>query len=584
MNSEPIANICGVTKILKMSKVPALNEISTSIFPGKITGLVGPDGAGKTTFIRLLTGLMRPDKGTISIAGYNTLTSANKIYPIIGYMPQKFGLYENLSVKENIELYAKLRNIPSAEQKKVFKQLLSFTGLELFQKYLVYNLSGGMKQKLGLACAILGDPKLLLLDEPSVGVDPISRLELWQMIKQLLEKNISVVWSTSYLDEAEKCDNVILLNRGNKVYDGCPIKILTKIKDRTFQLDGITANERQNALTHILQDKNIIDAKIKGKYIHIVLNNPDPKFSFLSLFKSDNVSCTSVPPSFEDAFISILGGIKMRTSPLETIIKEKPKQEKPIIAANNLTKKFGNLVAVHDINFSIQRGEIFGLIGPNGAGKSTTFKMLCGLLPPTKGNSLIMGLDLNKAGSKARNRIGYMAQKFSLYNNLNALQNLKFFSGLYGLSGKTQKEKIDMMVHIFNLKDYLNKNSGDLPLGFKQRLALACTLVHEPDILFLDEPTAGVDPLTRREFWMHINTIVKKGITVMVTTHYMEEAEYCDRIGFIYYGKNIATGTPSQLKKMIINEKLIAPTLEDVFIELTKKHDVITQNMSEVKL
>jgi ABC-2 type transport system ATP-binding protein len=251
----------------------------------------------------------------------------------------------------------------------------------------------------------------------------------------------------------------------------------------------------------------------------------------------------------------------------------KPKKDTPVIEAKGLTKRFEDFTAVRNNSFTIQRGEIFGLLGPNGAGKSTTFKMLCGLLQPTEGSASVMGLNLQTATSEARSHVGYMAQKFSLYGHLNSLQNLKFFSGLYGLSGRERRNKIDMMIEVFELKRYLNQNAGDLPLGFKQRLALACAVMHEPDVLFLDEPTSGVDPITRREFWMHINGMVEKGVTVMVTTHFMDEAEYCDRIGLIYQGENIATGSPDNLKEKARSLTLPEPTLEDAFIELVRRSD-----------
>jgi ABC-2 type transport system ATP-binding protein len=255
-------------------------------------------------------------------------------------------------------------------------------------------------------------------------------------------------------------------------------------------------------------------------------------------------------------------------------MKEKPQEDKPVIDVQGLTKRFGNFTAVHNNTFQIRRGEIFGLLGPNGAGKSTTFKMMCGLLQPTEGKAYVMGLDLKTATSQARSRIGYMAQKFSLYGNLNVVQNLQFFSGLYGLSGKMQKDKIDLMIEIFDFKTHLKVNAGTLPLGFKQRLALACAVMHQPDVLFLDEPTSGVDPITRREFWTHINAMVEKGVTVMVTTHFMDEAEYCDRIGLIYRGENIATGTPDDLKEQVQSDELKNPTLEDAFITLVKRSHI----------
>lgn len=559
---------------------PALRHVSGSILPGSITGLVGPDGAGKTTLIRHLVGLLWPDEGTVTVMGFDARTQAEKIHPITGYMPQRFGLYEDLSVRENLDLYADLRDVSGLEREKKFKSLLKFTALEPFQSRLAGRLSGGMKQKLGLACALLGDPRVLLLDEPSVGVDPISRRELWTMVQQLLSDGMAVVWSTSYLDEAEKCDVVILLNEGEVLYDGPPAAILERVRGRTWSLSGIAPEKRRAMLMRVLAGKTVTDAVIQGHSLRIVTRTQPPdKATVPDLGQGGPIegmergTWQQVEPRFEDAFIDILGGGPQGTSALADSIAEKARTDKPVIDARGLTKRFGDFTAVKDNTFQIRRGEIFGLLGPNGAGKSTTFKMMCGLLQPTAGQASVMGLDLKKSSSRARMRIGYMAQKFSLYSALSVLQNLRFFSGVYGLSGKRQQESVDMMVSLFKFGPFLNMSAGLLPLGYKQRLALACSVMHQPDVLFLDEPTSGVDPVTRREFWMHINAMVQKGVTVMITTHFMDEAEYCDRIALIYRGVNIATGTPDALKEQARSENLPDPSLEDAFITLVERSD-----------
>lgn len=569
-SAEPLVSINGVTKCFPGNPDPALDNISAKIFEGQMTGLVGPDGAGKSTLMRLICSLMLPTQGSITIGNLNTQTDAEKIHVITGYMPQKFGLYEDLSVIENLRLYAELRNVYGEKRNQQFKTLLKFTTLEPFQKRLAGNLSGGMKQKLGLACALMGEPKLLLLDEPSVGVDPISRRELWSMVQELLGQGMGVIWSTAYLDEAEKCDQILLLNSGIQIYHGKPGDFLQKMKDRTFQICGVSALTRRQALMNALNTPQVIDGVIQGKNIRIVISDKKIKPDLDAISHESAVSFQEVEPRFEDAFIDSMEAKISGHSLLAEHIAEKPHSDRPIIEARKLTKRFGNFTAVSNNEFTIKRGEIFGLLGPNGAGKSTTFKMMCGLLQPTEGQAFVMGLDLKTSSSEARSLIGYMAQKFSLYNHLDSLQNMRFFSGLYGLSGKKQEAQINSMIEIFDLKKHLKQNSGDLPLGFKQRLALACAVMHEPDVLFLDEPTSGVDPLTRREFWTHINGMVNKGVTVMVTTHFMDEAEYCDRIALIYRGKNIATGTPDDLKDKVRNSTLQNPTLEDAFIELIR--------------
>ncbi|HAU1296525.1 TPA: ABC transporter ATP-binding protein [Legionella pneumophila] len=569
-SSTPLVSINGVSKCFPGNIDPALDDVSATIFEGQITGLVGPDGAGKSTLMRLICSLMMPTQGTITVDSLNTRTDSEKIHAITGYMPQKFGLYEDLTIIENLRLYAELRNLHGEKREEQFRTLLKFTALEPFQKRLAGNLSGGMKQKLGLACALMGEPKLLLLDEPSVGVDPISRRELWTMVQGLLGKGMGVVWSTAYLDEAEKCDQILLLNAGKPIYHGKPGDFLQKTKDRTFQICGVSLLNRRQALMNALNTPEVIDGVIQGKNIRIVISDKKIKPSLNGITREPGVTFQDVEPRFEDAFIDSLKTKISGRSLLAEHITEKPHSDKPIIEARKLTKRFGSFTAVSNNEFTIKRGEIFGLLGPNGAGKSTTFKMMCGLLQPTEGQAFVMGLDLKTSSSEARSRIGYMAQKFSLYSHLDALQNMRFFSGLYGLSGKRQEAQINSMIEIFDLKKHLKQNSGDLPLGFKQRLALACAVMHEPDVLFLDEPTSGVDPLTRREFWTHINGMVNKGVTVMVTTHFMDEAEYCDRIALIYRGKNIATGTPDDLKDKVRNSTLPNPTLEDAFIELIR--------------
>lgn len=565
--SVPLVVVQGLCKQFPGGATPALQGIDATVFAGRMTGLVGPDGAGKTTLLRHMVGLMHGSAGSVTVAGHDAATQAEAIHEITGYMPQKFGLYEDLTVVENLTLYADLRHVVGKERQERFKQLLHFTDLERFQQRLAGKLSGGMKQKLGLACALLGNPRLLLLDEPSVGVDPISRRELWAMVRELLAGGMGVVWSTAYLDEAEKCDTVILLNQGKKLYDGPPQGLLQSVAGRVFQARGVQEHARRRVLTHLLQQESVMDGVIQGRFVRVTLREGAPPPPL------EQGEWVPAAPCFEDAFINALGGGPGGRSRLAESMQAKPATDQAVIEAQGLTKCFGSFVAVKDNTFSIARGEIFGLLGPNGAGKSTTFKMMCGLLQPTHGKAFVTGLDLKTATSAARSRIGYMAQKFSLYGQLNVLQNLKFFSGLYGLGGRQQKDRIELMVSIFDLHAYLGMNAGELPLGFKQRLALACSVMHHPDVLFLDEPTSGVDPITRREFWTHINGMVEKGVTVMVTTHFMDEAEYCDRIGLIYRGENIATGSPDDLKAMARTEAMPEPTLEDAFITLVERSD-----------
>ncbi len=570
--AETLVELSGVIKRFGAGPA-ALDGVSGAIRGGAITGLVGPDGAGKTTLIRLMTGLLLPDAGSVKVMGFDTAIDPASIQAGIGYMPQRFGLYEDLSVEENLTLYAELRGLPAAERKTVFDELLSFTDLKRFTSRLAGKLSGGMKQKLGLACALMRKPRLLLLDEPSVGVDPISRRELWRMVKDLAKEGIGVVWSTAYLDEAEACDAVFLLNAGKLLFDGPPRALTARVEDRVYRITGIEGRRRP-ILAGVLAETGIIDGVIQGEAIRLV-----------TAAKIDGPPCppppagpkaevSSVAPRFEDAFVDILGGGPGGRSLLAEAMPALSAQGKPVIEAHGLTKRFGDFTAADNITFDIPRGEIFGLLGPNGAGKSTTFKMLCGLLKPSAGEGRVAGFDLRRDTAEARGRLGYMAQKFSLYGDLSIAQNLDFFAGVYGLAGARKRQQIALMTEIFDLGRELNHAARDLALGFKQRLALACAVMHEPEALFLDEPTSGVDPITRREFWTHINGLVEKGVTILVTTHFMDEAEYCDRISLIYRGRSIALGSPDALKARVATKARPDPTMEDAFVALIEQMEM----------
>ena len=470
----------------------ALENINLKLEKGKIVALIGADGSGKTTLLRLIIGLICPSCGNILTLNFNPVTKKEEIVKLTGYMPQKFGLYEDLTVIENLKLYSKLKNDNSN-----YDELLEFTKLKPFKERLAGNLSGGMKQKLGLACALIGKPELLILDEPSVGVDPISRIDLLNLVKKTIDKNTSVIWSSSYLDEAFNFDLSIILDKGKIIFEG-----------------------NTNSLGKNLEE-------------------------------------------FENKVINLMGGSKEKPSEIAKNYHIAPYQETCRVLAENLSKRYGDFWAVKNNSFCIQKGEIFGLLGPNGAGKSTTFKMMCALIKPTGGKGYIMGVDVVENPAKARNYIGYMAQKFSLYSRLSVLDNLNFFSGVYGLFGKEKKEKIDRIIDIFELEEYKNTITSLLPLGFKQRLSLGCALIHQPPILFLDEPTSGVDIIQRKEFWTHIKALSNMGVSVLVTTHFMDEARFCDNISLFYNGEIIALDTPDNLIK-----KANAKDMNEAFFNL----------------
>ena len=482
----------------KFGSTVAIDNLSLNIKKGKITGLIGADGAGKTTLLRTIIGLLLPSEGEIDVLGFNPETQKNELNQHIGYMPQKFGLYEDLTVIENLNLYADLKQVPHD-----FEKMLEFTSLAPFQDRLAGALSGGMKQKLGLACTLLGNPEFLLLDEPSVGVDPISRRDLMKMVRNMISPETTVLWSTAYLDEAHSFDTAVVLDKGKVIYEGKP---------------------------HDL---------------------------------------APTPQEFENKVIDLMGGYNKEESLIAKNYDYKAPDVELTVEADNLEKRYGSFYAVKNNTFKIKKGEIFGLLGPNGAGKSTSFKMMCGLAKPTSGTARIMGIDIIKHPAKARSNLGYMAQKFSLYGSLTVRQNLDFFALVYGISILKRKAKVDEIIEVFGLKEYEKCPAEELPLGLKQRLSMAAALIHNPPVLFLDEPTSGVDVLTRRDFWNHITSLAKKGVTILVTTHFMDEAEFCDRISLFYKGQTVAIGTPEELK-----QKAGANDMETAFINLIKESEV----------
>ncbi len=609
---------------------PALDGVSADLPAGRITGLVGPDAAGKTTLIRILAGLMRPTAGTALVFGRPPMDAAREAPNSIGYMPQRFGLYEDLSVMANLRLHARLRGLEGPDRDRLFARLLDFTALHPFTQRLAGRLSGGMKQKLGIACALLGSPRLLLLDEPGVGVDPQSRRELWRMVRELSGGGMTVVWSTAYLEEAARCPRVIMLDQGKTIYVGPPEDLTRRAEGRVFLIRPIRGDNRRE-LDWWTRRPGVDDALIQGSHVRVVLRTDAPPALREEVLRRGG---GPVPPRLEDAYMRAVGGINRRPSPFgnradreasgmtdgdafsggdgfaadlpstippQAVSSEAEGRETrpfpakrgttpastaappskntvdappaPRIAARGLTKRFGNFTAADDISFDVLPGQIFGLLGPNGAGKSTTFRMLCGLSRPTAGRCFVDGVDLLTAGSAARSRLGYMAQKFSLYPDIPVRSNISIFADLYGLTRRQRQERVPLLTDALELGPFLKSKTADLPLGQKQRLALLCATLHNPPVLFLDEPTSGVDARTRRDFWKHITAMTASGTAVLVTTHFMEEAEYCDRIALVYRGAIISTGTPDELKARCPDPTLNDPTLEDAFIAYIEHHD-----------
>ncbi len=567
--SEIVIEVKDLVKTFKGTNTNALENINFKIAAGDFFCVLGADAAGKTTLLRILASVLGFNSGLVEILGKQMPKDIAEVQHLIGYMPQKFGLYEDLSVLENLDLYADLRGIVGQEKAQRMAMLLEVSNLKNFTDRPAGKLSGGMKQKLALICTLVSNPKILLLDEVSVGVDPISRQDLIGIVKNLSSQGAAVVWSTTYLDEAEFASNVLLINEGKQIFSGPPEDFIAKTKDRTFLLEAkdSVSNKRIN-LSNILQIEGVVDAVLHGDKIRILTKNGN-----LENLKND-YKISAVESNIEDSFLEYLNQKLPAKSELAARYDNHIKDEKIVIEAQNLTKKFGDFIATNNVNFQIKSGKIFGFLGPNGAGKSTTFKMLCGLLKPTQGVAHVSGISLLTSANEARQKIGYMAQKFSLYSELSVLQNLKFFCGVYGLNVAESKLAIDEVIHSLDLKNFINSSTGELPLGIKQRLALGSALLHKPEVLFLDEPTSGVDPATRREFWFHINALAQKGVTIMVTTHFMDEAEYCDIVAIIYKGLKIAEDDPQKLKEQITTKDLANPTFQDVFAHLIKQHDL----------
>ncbi len=553
------------------SRRDALKNISFEIAEGTMTALIGPDGAGKTTLLRLLAGILKPDSGTLRVLGHTLPGEALQLQAKIGYMPQRFGLYENLTVDENLTLFADLHNIPENLRKTRFDALLTMTALGPFRTRRAGKLSGGMKQKLGLACTLIHPPQVLLLDEASVGVDPISRRELWSIIRQqVANEQITVLMSTAYMDEAERCDHVILLHEGEILAQGNPAQLTAPVEGHSFLLEELSTAPRA-LQSQAARLPGVVDAAIQGDGLRIVMEEAEAPALPPNL--AVHGPANPVAARLEDAFVSLL----FHRSPHHTIPlpprTDTADDNAAIVEVKSLYRYFGEFAAVKDVNFSVHRGEIFGLLGANGAGKSTTFRMLCGLLPASSGTLRVAGANLRTGSAEARARIGYVSQKFSLYGALSVEQNLSFFATVYGLGNRRKRDRIAWALDELELKDYLAMNAAELPLGYKQRLALACALMHEPGILFLDEPTSGVDPLARREFWARVNALAQGGTTCLVTTHFMEEAEYCDRLVLMSLGEVLAEGTPAEIKDRVRRADRPNPSMEDAFISLIEEHE-----------
>ncbi len=608
--SEPIIACRGLHKSFPDGRggaTAALVGVSLVVRRGLMVALVGPDGAGKTTWIRLIMGLMPADSGDIEVLGHNIRQHPHAAESDVSYMPQKFGLYEDLTVQENLDLYADLHGVSATDRKTRYPELFEMTNLGRFTRRLAGRLSGGMKQKLGLACALVQSPKLLILDEPTVGVDPVSRQELWAILLNLVKtRSLTLLISTPYLEEAEFCNHAVVMYRGSILTEGSPREVADHARGRTFRITTPPEIKPRQLVATLLGSPQVADAVPEGGDVRLVLKSDAPGTAeipaavnaveiqpqladgFMVLLRQavDKKPTAGVPPASDGVPANLESGSKsvVQAATARGQSKERPpvavmtNSDQPVVQVHDLVRRFGEFVAVDHVNFEIRKGEIFGLLGPNGAGKSTTFRMLCGLLPLTSGTLRVAGYDLRRARASARQAVGYVAQKFSLYSQLSVQENLAFFASAYGLRGSRRKQRIQWAIEEYDLANLLSNITGGIPDGFKRRLAMACALLHEPAILFLDEPTSGVDPLARREFWQRITAMADQGVTVVVTTHFMEEAEYCDRMVIMMNGHVLAGGTPSEIRKLGAAPDKQEPTIEDAFI-----HVVMEEQKAAVK-
>ena len=571
----------GLTKVFSgrgSRDVTALNALDLSLREGELTALVGPDGAGKTTLLRMICGLMMPTGGSLQVVGLDVTKEPERVQRELGYMPQRFGLYEDLTVQENMTLYADLHGIPAAMRAERFRHLLQMTGLSEFCGRLAGNLSGGMKQKLGLACTLVRSPRLLLLDEPTVGVDPLSRRDLWTILERLVrQEQLSVLVSTAYMDEAERCQQVYVMNHGRFLASGTPASLRKMAAGRCYETACPAGLPVRVLQSQLLDEETVVDAVPVHGAVHFIVGENSSQLGVLTKF---GLQAQPVTERLEDAFMLLLhndeavqqgGTMVSRHLPVDSGAASTvyTANELVDIEVEGLVRRFGDFTAVDHTSFQVYRGEVFGLLGPNGAGKTTTFRMLCGLLPATAGRLMVAGVDLRETRREGRRNLGYVAQKFSLYGNLSVRENLRFYGGVYGLYGQALRTRMAAVMAEFQLTDRADVLAEALPGGYKQRLSMAAALIHEPQILFLDEPTSGIDPLARRRFWQQITDLSLRGTTIIITTHFMEEAEYCDRFMIQDHGQLLVLGSPQSVREQM---SMPCEDMNEIFLAIVENH------------
>ncbi|HEX9180505.1 MAG TPA: ATP-binding cassette domain-containing protein [Burkholderiales bacterium] len=528
--------------------VTAVQDLSVTIAKGEVFGLLGPDGAGKTTCLQMFAAILDPSAGRISVLGRDTVKEAAWVTGRIGYMSQAFSLYGRLTVDENLEFFADLHGVADQARRERRARLLEFAHLEEHLERPARFLSGGMQKKLALCCALIHEPELLVLDEPTTGVDPVSRREFWSILYRAVNAGTTIIVSTSYMDEAERCTRVALLHAGRVVASDTPERLRRDLPGRMLRLKAEPLRSAQAILQRALPEAR---AYVFGERLHVHLPQeavpPESLRSVLAAGGARLDEIREIEPGLEDVFVARIGSPADGPAPAP-FPWAAPEEPAPSIEARELTMRFGTFTAVDSVSLSVRRGEVFGLLGPNGSGKTTIVRILCGLLIPAAGVARIAGHAVGPEPQAIKSRIGYMSQTFSLYQDLSVVDNLDFFAGAYGLSGPRRAARRAWALALAGLEGQEQRMTRSLSGGLKQRLALACAVMHEPQVLFLDEPTAGVDPLSRRRFWELIYRLSEQGVTVLVTTHYMDEAEHCHTLGLLYRGRLIALGSPQELR------------------------------------
>ena len=552
-DSKPARTAIQVEKLWKSyGKIQAVRGIDLTVAEGEIFGLIGPDGAGKSSTFQVLAGVREASAGKVEVFGQLAHDARSRT----GYLTQKFSLYPDLTVAENIRYIGELRQVALGDIQRRSLQYLRMFDMDRFAGRLAGQLSGGMQQKLALVCALVPEPRVLVLDEPTTGVDPVSRREFWDTLTHLSASGLTILVATPYLDEAERCHRVALMYEGRIQQQGTPAELRQSLHAKRLELRTANlAKAEEVLLPSCGPDREILDVQRFGDRLDVLAHDADRAKQFvekeLGAAKMTGFEFRVDEPTLENTFVATLRrlGKEVLAKPFPSRHEHKDLRGKVAIGAKHLNKQFGTFTAVKDFGVEIKYGEIFGLLGANGAGKTTVIKILCGLMAPTHGEMQLAGERGSLRSQAVRQRIGYMSQNFSLYDDISIEENLNFFAGIYLVNGEEQAEKERWVLSFSGLEGKQDQVIGSLPGGWKQRVALGAAILHEPSVLFLDEPTSGVDPLARRAFWQVINRLADLGAAILVTTHYLEEADQCNRVGFMVAGELVAQGTPSGLKR-----------------------------------